>query len=33
MGIGMYAIASVVERRMTGWATRGTNGGMFSAGG
>jgi NitT/TauT family transport system permease protein len=33
MGIGMYAIASVVERRMTGWATRGANGGMFSAGG
>ena len=33
MGIGMYAIASVVERRMTGWATRGTNGGTFSPGG
>jgi hypothetical protein len=29
----MYAIASVVERRMTGWATRGTNGGTFSPGG
>ena len=23
MGIGMYVIASVIERRMTGWATRG----------
>jgi NitT/TauT family transport system permease protein len=33
MGIGMYAIAGVVERRMTGWAMRGTNGGMFSPGG
>jgi NitT/TauT family transport system permease protein len=33
MGIGMYALASVVERRMTGWAMRGSNGGMFSSGG
>jgi NitT/TauT family transport system permease protein len=33
MGIGMYAVASVVERRMTGWAMRGTNTGMFSPGG
>ncbi len=28
MGIGMYAVASAVERRMTGWATRGLDGGM-----
>jgi NitT/TauT family transport system permease protein len=33
MGIGMYAIASVIERRMTGWATRGVDGGMFSPAG
>jgi NitT/TauT family transport system permease protein len=33
MGIGMYAIAGIVERHMTGWAMRGTNGGMFSPGG
>ena len=33
MGIGMYAIASAVERRMTGWATRGANAGMFSPAG
>jgi NitT/TauT family transport system permease protein len=25
MGIGMYAIATFVERRMTGWATRGAD--------
>jgi NitT/TauT family transport system permease protein len=31
MGIGMYAIASAVERRMTGWAMRGA--GAFSPGG
>ena len=30
MGIGMYALASVVERRQTGWATRGADGGAFS---
>jgi NitT/TauT family transport system permease protein len=24
MGVGMYAISSGFERRMTGWATRGT---------
>jgi hypothetical protein len=24
MGIGMYLVAEVIERRMTGWATRGT---------
>jgi len=28
MGIGMYALANVVERRMTGWATRGLDGPM-----
>jgi NitT/TauT family transport system permease protein len=33
MGIGMYVIASAVERRMTGWAMRSTNGGVFSPGG
>jgi NitT/TauT family transport system permease protein len=26
MGIGMYLVAEVFERRMTGWATRGTDG-------
>jgi NitT/TauT family transport system permease protein len=25
MGIAMYAIAGVIEARMTGWATRGAN--------
>jgi len=30
MGIGMYAVASVIERRLTGWATRGADGGTFS---
>jgi NitT/TauT family transport system permease protein len=25
MGVGMYLIAEVIERRMTGWATRGTD--------
>ncbi len=29
MGIGMYAVASVIERRMTGWAMRGAEGAMF----
>ena len=32
MGIGMYLIAEVVERRMTGWATRGVDGGMTAQG-
>jgi NitT/TauT family transport system permease protein len=27
MGIGMYAVANFVERRMTGWATRGIDAG------
>lgn len=26
MGVGMYAIANLIERRMTGWATRGMDG-------
>ena len=30
MGIGMYLVAEVVERRMTGWATRGVDGGMMA---
>jgi NitT/TauT family transport system permease protein len=25
MGIGMYAVAALIERRMTGWATRGAD--------
>jgi len=25
MGIAMYAVASFIEMRMTGWATRGGN--------
>ncbi len=28
MGVGMYVVANIVERRMTGWATRGMDGGM-----
>ena len=31
MGIGMYLVAEVVERQMTGWATRGVDGGMMAA--
>jgi NitT/TauT family transport system permease protein len=30
MGIGMYLVAEVIERRMTGWATRGTGGGLVA---
>src|ERR1700754_125204 len=30
MGIGMYLVAEVVERRMTGWATRNVDGGMMA---
>jgi hypothetical protein len=30
MGIGMYAVATFIERRMTGWATRGADA-MFPA--
>jgi NitT/TauT family transport system permease protein len=30
MGIGMYLVAEVIERRMTGWATRGTDGGFVA---
>jgi len=33
MGIVMYAITSTVERRMTGWATRGPNGAITVAAG
>lgn len=33
MGIGMYAVASTIERRMTGWAMRGADGAMFSPAG
>jgi len=33
MGIGMYAVASAIERRMTGWAMRGADGAMFSPAG
>jgi hypothetical protein len=28
MGIGMYLITALVERRMTGWAMRGADGSM-----
>ena len=31
MGIGMYAVASAIERRMTGWAMRGADGGMSAS--
>jgi hypothetical protein len=27
----MYLVAEVVERQMTGWATRGVDGGMMAA--
>ena len=30
MGIGMYAVASAIEQRMTGWAMRGSDGGIYS---
>jgi NitT/TauT family transport system permease protein len=30
MGIAMYLVASVIEYRMTGWATRGVPGGAFA---
>ncbi|HWD23058.1 MAG TPA: ABC transporter permease [Burkholderiales bacterium] len=30
MGIAMYLVANVLERRMTGWATRGADGGVFA---
>jgi NitT/TauT family transport system permease protein len=33
MGIGMYAVASAIERRMTGWAMRGTDFVGFSSSG
>ena len=33
MGIIMYAITSMIERRMTGWAMRGPNGGLSVAAG
>lgn len=31
MGVGMYIICVAIERRMTGWATRGTEGVTFAA--
>ena len=33
MGVAMYAVANAVERRMTGWATRGMDGGLSTPGG
>ncbi|MFN3613552.1 MAG: ABC transporter permease [Rubrimonas sp.] len=33
MGVLMYVVANVVERRMTGWATRGMTGAPTAAGG
>jgi NitT/TauT family transport system permease protein len=33
MGIAMYLVASVIEYRMTGWATRGVTGGAFAQAG
>jgi NitT/TauT family transport system permease protein len=32
MGIAMYVIANAIERRMTGWATRGMDQGLSTAG-
>ena len=31
MGVGMYLVCAVVEQRMTGWATRSTDGVSFAA--
>jgi NitT/TauT family transport system permease protein len=31
MGVGMYVITAALERRMTGWATRGSDGVTFAA--
>jgi NitT/TauT family transport system permease protein len=33
MGVAMYAVANFVERRMTGWATRGMDGGVSAPAG
>lgn len=33
MGVAMYAVANAIERRMTGWATRGMDGGLSAPGG
>jgi NitT/TauT family transport system permease protein len=33
MGVAMYAGAAVLERRWTGWATRGMDAGGFSTAG
>jgi NitT/TauT family transport system permease protein len=32
MGVGMYLVAGMIERRMTGWATRGGDGAMPARG-
>lgn len=31
MGVGMYVVSVAIEKRMTGWATRGTDGVTFGA--
>lgn len=31
MGVGMYVVSVAIERRMTGWATRGSDGVTFAA--
>ncbi len=33
LGIVMYALAALVERRLTGWATRGQDGAVYATGG
>jgi NitT/TauT family transport system permease protein len=33
MGVAMYAVANAIERRMTGWATRGMDGGVSAPAG
>lgn len=33
LGIAMYGIAALIERRFTGWATRGVEGGAYATGG
>ena len=33
LGIVMYAVAALAERRLTGWATRGQDGTVYATGG
>ena len=33
LGTAMYAVAALIERRLTGWATRGQDGAAYATGG